>query len=143
MANIKISAFEQAVYDKSIKARSAWDRGVAKYALDILDGLKEQGIKEITPQSPLFLKQCLNGAQDWKQYSDGGCALICDFEIAERLCSRSEIQHYYHGNPNGKRPNKMETTWIETQARALAQAFRLLKETATTHARFYDGTGRV
>ena len=138
--SIKIKSFEEAVYDKSIKERSAWNRGVAKYALDLIDSLKERGFKEIEPRSPLFLKQCLNGAQDWKQYSEGGCALICDFEIANRLCTRSEITRYYHGNPNGKRPNTMEATWLETQARALFQAFNLLKETATTHARGYDGT---
>lgn len=138
MSTIKISNFENAIYNKSQNARSAWGRGVAKYALDIISDLKERGINEVTPESPLFLKQCLNGAESWQQYSNGGCSLICDFEIVERLCTESEKRRFNAGCL--ERPNAMEPTWIDTQARALSQAFRLLKETATTHARMKDAT---
>ena len=141
MAPIKISNFENAIYNKSQNARGAWDRGVAKYALDIISNLKERGITEVSPESPLFLKQCLNGAQDWRQYSDGGCSLICDFEIVERLCTESEKRRFNAGHL--ERPNALEATWIETQARALNQAFRLLKETATVHARMKDATTKA
>ena len=134
---IKIENFEQAIYEKSTSAKSAWNRGVAKYALDIISDLQERGIKEIAPESPLFLKQCLNGAEDWQQYSDGGCSLICDFEIVERLATDSEKRKYKAGRL--ERPNARES-WLDCQARALLQAFRLLKETATTHARFKDAT---
>lgn len=141
MSTIKITNFENAIYNKSQNARSAWDRGVAKYALDIISDLKERGITEVSPESPLFLKQCLNGAQDWRQYSNGGCSLICDFEIVERLCTESEKRRFNAGRL--ERPNALEATWIETQARALNQAFRLLKETATTHARMRDATTKA
>lgn len=136
--NIKIANFENAIYNQSQNARSAWKRGVAKYALDIISDLKQRGINEVSPESPLFLKQCLNGAQDWKQYSNGGCSLICDFEIVERLCNDSEKRRFNAGQL--ERPNAYESTWIETQARALNQAFRLLRDTATVHARLKDAT---
>lgn len=138
--NIKIANFENAIYNQTQNGRSAWARGVARYALDIISSLTERGITEINPNAPLFLKQCLNGAQDWKQYSEGGCSLIGDWEIARRLCTAGEISRKFHGNPNGSRPNAMEATWLETQARALFQAFQLIKETATTHARCADAT---
>lgn len=141
MSTIKIANFENAIYTKSQNARNAWKRGVAKYALDIISDLKERGITEVTPESPLFLKQCLNGAQNWRQYSDGGCSLVCDFEIVERLCTESEKRRFNAGRL--KRPNALEATWIETQARALNQAFNLLRETATTHARMRDATTKV
>lgn len=125
---MNIDKIKKAVKTQTTKARSYWDRGVAKYALEIIADLQERGITEAN-HSPEFLKECLNGAQDWKQYSEGGCALIADSDIAARLCSPSEIQKWYRGNPCGKRPNKSEATWIETQARALFQAARLIVDT--------------
>ena len=140
MSTIKISNFENAIYNKSQNARSAWDRGVAKYALDIISDLKERGINEVTPESPLFLKQCLKGAESWQQYSNGGISLICDFEIVERLATDSEKRRYKAGRL--ERPNARES-WIDCQGRALNQAFRLLRETATTHARMKDATTKA
>ena len=140
MSTIKIANFENAIYNKSQNARSAWNRGVAKYALDIISDLKERGINEVTPESPLFLKQCLNGAESWNQYSNGGSSLICDFEIVERLATDSEKRRYKAGRM--ERPNSRES-WLDCQARALGQAFRLLKETATTHARMKDATTKA
>lgn len=137
MSTIKIANFENAIYNKSQNARSAWDRGVAKYALDIISDLTGRGIKEVTPESPLFLKQCLNGAESWEQYSNGGCSLICDFEIVERLATNNEKRKFKAGLL--VRPNAWES-WLDCQGRALNQAFRLLRETATTHARTRDAT---
>lgn len=42
------------------KARSAWERGVILYAIDLLNDL-EEGDK-------LTEKNLLNGARDWKEY---------------------------------------------------------------------------
>ena len=137
MSTIKISNFENAIYNKSLNARSAWDRGVAKYALDIISELKDRGITEITPASPLFRKQCLNGAESWRQYSDGGCSLICDFEIVERLATDREKREYKAGRL--ERPNARES-WLDCQVRALGQAFALLRDTATVHARMKDAS---
>ena len=137
MQKIKIANFENAVYNKSISARSAWDRGVAKYALDIISELKERGITEIKPDASEFLRECLNGAKSWKQYSEGGCSLICDFEIVARLATDSEKRRYKAGRL--ERPNSRES-WIDCQARALGQAFNLLRDTATVHARMKDAT---
>lgn len=137
MSPIKISNFENAIYNKSQNARSAWDRGVAKYALDIISNLKERDITEVSPNSPRFLKQCLNGAASWQHYSNGGCSLICDYEIVERLATDSEKRKYKSGRL--ERPNVRES-WIDCQGRALEQAFRLLRDTATVHAIMKDAT---
>lgn len=137
---IKIKNFEGAIYDRAQNAKKQWDRGVSKYALEILDRLQERKITEIEPRSSRFLEQCLNGAKDWIQYSHGGCSLICDFEIAERLCSRTEIARKFNGDPNGKRPSAIYTDWLDAQADALRQAYFLICETATAHARMKDAT---
>ena len=96
------------------KARSAWNRGVMRYALELINTV-EIG-EEITE------KRLLNGAKDWKEYSEGGCALIDDELICRRLCSPSEIKKTHNGE---RRPNKQEN-WIDVQARALFQAARLI-----------------
>ena len=97
------------------KTRSAWDNGVKQYALDIISDFDED--QEFCG-SPADKKELLNGASDWTEYSEGGCSLIYDADIAERLCTASELKKTKGGERN---PNARET-WIDCQARALAQA---------------------
>ena len=97
-----------------LNPRSAWNRGVMRYALELINTV-EIG-KEITE------KNLLNGAKDWKEYSEGGCALIYDELICRRLCTPSEINKTRNGE---RKPNKYET-WMDVQARALYQAARLI-----------------
>ena len=102
------------------KERSAWGRGVQAYAVDLVDNLKERAAYE--GRNPEPGKECrewmLNGAQDWNQYSWGGSSLIYDGDIAERLCTPSELKRTRHGE---RRPNGREE-WLDVQARALHQA---------------------
>lgn len=95
------------------KARSAWKAGVIQYAFDILDNMDDVEVTE---------KNLLKGAKGWRGYSYGGSALICDNDICHRLCTPSEIKKTHDGE---RRPNKQET-WLDTQARALYQAARLI-----------------
>ena len=102
------------------KERSAWGRGVNAYALELVEELRERAAYE--GRNPEPGKECrewmLNGAQDWNQYSWGGSSLIYDGDIAERLCTPSELKKTRHGE---RRPNSREE-WLDTQARALTQA---------------------
>jgi len=100
-------------------ARSAWNRGITLYMTEMLDGMEEEyGASHELCGSPADKKDLLNGADDWTQASDGGCYLIYDGDIAERLCSPSELKK----NQNGERnPNRNES-WLDVQARALHQA---------------------
>lgn len=95
--------------------RSCWNKGVKRYAEEILEQLEEYNL-EITE------KNMLNGAADWKEYSEGGCSLIMDEHIARRVCTPTE---YWATSCGQKQPNKRET-WLDVQARALYQAARLL-----------------
>lgn len=65
-----------------------------------------------------------NGAADWSQYSYGGCALIYDGEIAETVCTPSELRCKRGGE---LQPNSRET-WLDVQARALSQAWRMIRD---------------
>lgn len=102
------------------KDRSAWDKGVTLYAFELVEELEE--LAKYEGRNPEPGAECklwmLNGAQDWNQYSWGGCSLIYDSDIAERLCTPSELKKTRNGE---RRPNSREE-WLDTQARALYQA---------------------
>ena len=110
----------------SSEARSAWARGVREYALDLVASLDQYD--DIDPDDltsrKLVERYLLNGAASWAQYSDGGCALIYNRDIARRLCTASELKLTRDGQRN---PNANET-WIDVQARALSQAARLAED---------------
>ena len=103
--------------------RSAWGRGVAQYALDLLDTVEEwseyNNGAEIPNNRAELKKIALNGADDWRAYSWGGSSLCCDRQIAYRLCTPSELKRTKDGARN---PNKRDS-WLDCQARALYQAF--------------------
>jgi len=100
--------------------RSAWSRAVHTYAVELVEGLESSA--DLSNET-LLRKAMLNGAGDWQQYSEGGCALIYDSDIAERVCSPSELKRCKGGE---RQPNARET-WLECQARALAQAASLVR----------------
>jgi hypothetical protein len=110
--NIELSALITAT-----PARSAWRRGVKAYALEMI----ERADCELACVSDLK-NELLNGARTWKEYSEGGCALIYDAEIAELLCSPSEYRRTREGQ---RAPNSRES-WLDVQARALGQAATLI-----------------
>ena len=111
---------------EATKARSAWKRGVIAYAQELLENFTEAELREYAlldgNGAKDFQNTALNGAKDWSAYSWGGCSLIYDYDIAARLCSPSELKRTRNGE---RRPNAREE-WLDTQARALFQAYRLL-----------------
>ena len=112
-----IISIENAI--KARKPRSAWNRGVQTYALELLADLPRD---EEYSNAKLLVKALLNGASSWDQYSWGGCSLIYDGDIAERLCNASELKKTRNGE---RRPNSREE-WLDVQARALYQAAMMI-----------------
>ena len=108
--------------------RSKWGRGVSFYGIMILENLQDDH-KQINEN--ITFKELesllLNGAESWRQYSYGGCALVYDVDIAQMLATPSELKRTCNGT---KKPNSKEN-WLDTQERALYQAFckiwRILK----------------
>ena len=98
------------------KAKSAWAKGVKQTALDLLDSL-DCGYSEAA---------LLNGAENWRAWSYGGCGRIYDADIAEAFCSPSELRLTKGGD---KQPNANET-WLDLQARAAHHAARLIARAA-------------
>lgn len=126
MKNINLSELSAKI--ENLKTRSAWKKGVKEYAAELVEKLEEYAEYNGTPgvievDNPAgFLEICLNGAQGWEQYSRVGNALIYTRDIAERLCTKSELKR----TNGGKRmPNRIED-WTDVQSRALRQAYWLV-----------------
>ena len=104
---------------------SAWSKGVADYAEWIVENLEENlgdelfAIEVKSPEGWKELEETLlGGASSWKEASYGGNYLIWDKDIAEALCSPSELKKTKGGT---RKPNAREE-WLDVQARALYQA---------------------
>ena len=113
------------------KARSAWAKGVKWYALNLV----EKRYQNATDIVKVNMTVYLNGAETWKEYSYGGCALVYDYDIAKLLCTPSELKKTDFGY---KQPNGFEN-WLDVQARALYQAHRLIAELIKAEWRKREG----
>lgn len=102
------------------KARSAWAKGVKNYALNLVEEIYQNDTDIVKADMSVYL----SGAKNWKNYSYGvhGCSLVYSYDIAELLCSPSELRRTDHGH---KLPNSFEN-WLDVQARALFQAHMLI-----------------
>jgi len=124
-AEMMVEEIEKKV--EATKARSAWAKGVKNYAEWLIDDLRD-GIRYGWIDADSFSNRetleraMLNGASGWRQYSEGGCARIYDYDIAYALCTPSELKKTDNGR---KAPNPRET-WIDVQSRALFQAAQLI-----------------
>lgn len=107
-------------------SRSAFGRGVIEYAKelceDLVNGIKGGYVKCSHLEDFIYLnKVLLNGAENWEQYSYGGCSLISDYEIAKRICSPSEFKKTREGEWRLK-----GLEWLDWQAKALGRASLLV-----------------
>ena len=105
---------------QNLKARSKWGKGVTNYSIMILENIQDDHdqINDSITFKDLELL-LLNGAKNWDRYSWGGNALIYNEDIARMLSTPSELKKCNNGE---KRPNCKEE-WLDTQARAVTQAF--------------------
>lgn len=107
--------------------RSAWNKGITDYAIELTESLDNW---DKQPESVAELREMmLNGADNWEAYSWGGSSLIYNQDIAERLCSSSELKRVTNKNGLRDYPNSREH-WLDVQARALYQAANRVAEIA-------------
>ena len=113
------------------KERSAWSKGVQAYALEMLERFDEwrewnEANGESVPE--LDQRTALNGAKDWRAWAYGGCGLVYDAYIAERLCTPSELRKL----DGGARVPAGAATWCDIEARAAFQAWWMIAESLRT-----------
>ena len=110
--NITCTVDEARARVEASKARSAWERGVKEYALELMQDLDGGEALDLETLE----RRLLNGAENWQHYSAGASALVYDEDIAERLFPPSRQKRAV--NAGGL---------IEAQGRALAQAYYLTR----------------
>lgn len=117
--------------------RSAWDKAVTLYALDLLDDVQEgaDNMERLPLDGAELERWALNGASCWEQYSNGGCSICYDADIAARVCTPSELKRT-DGGMNA--PNSRET-WLDVQARALYQACNRIRTICRTNSLYCKG----
>ena len=90
----RVELIRQVIIKLDIK--SAYKEIIRIYALELLDELEQRikdGIVEDFLDSTTHLRRnLLNGANDWEEYSQGGCSLIYDEDIKSR-CQYSWANH--------------------------------------------------
>ena len=115
--------------------RSAWDKAVTLYALDLLDDVQEgaDNMERLPLDGAELERWALNGASCWEQYSNGGCSICYYADIAARVCTPSELKRT-DGGMNA--PNSRET-WLDVQARALYQACNRIRKICRANGLYY------
>lgn len=111
----------------SSKPRSAWDRGTKGFALNLLEsykGLRKYAEANDEPIPTFSLDTLLNGSDDWEAYCYSGCALICNADIAQALCTPSQLKRKDFGR---LAPNRDEN-WMDVQCRAYRRAWNTLNK---------------
>ena len=117
---------------KSIEAakcgRSKWGKGVHFLALTIV-GDYEANEPGTACELGELESTLLNGAANWSAYCYGGNLLVSDQDIAELLCSPSELRRCTAKDGALKDPNRREI-WMDVQVRAASQAWQLIRDCA-------------
>lgn len=115
--------------------RSAWNKAVTLYALDLLEDIQwyANDAERLPLDGAELERWALNGASCWEQYSNGGCSLCYNADIAARVCTPSELKRT-DGGMNA--PNSRET-WLDVQARALYQACNRIRKICRANGLYY------
>lgn len=128
MAKVILISEITSVIKNSHKPRSAWNKGVKQWALDLLDGMQQDDKVEFTSVTSL-LYEALSGSLDWKQYCYDDKGIISDYSIVEAFCTPTEKQRYISRLGALRAPNANET-WMDVQVKAASQAWDLIERVA-------------
>lgn len=119
---------------EGLKFRSTWQKAVQEDASWLLEEVMDRHNDDVVNDTMSFesmeaLENALRmGADTWKDFSEGGGALIYDCDIAQHYCTPSELKKVCGGE---KEPNSRES-WLDVQARAFWQASLLVKRNLVT-----------
>ena len=131
---IKVNITKTIEKIEGLKFRSIWDKAVQEDASWLLEESMDRHNDDVVKDTMTFksmegFENVLRmGAETWKDFSEGGGALIYDKDIAEHYCTKSELKKTHNGE---RKPNSRES-WLDVQARAFWQASLLIKQNLVT-----------
>lgn len=111
----------------AVKTRSAWDKGVLGYALEIVDTHGEGDIQSVDDvlNYRRDKHESLYSVAKWQ--SEGGCFEIYNEDIAERLCTPSELKRCTHKDGRLRDMANARESWLDVQTRAVFQAYNKIQ----------------
>ena len=118
---------------EGLKFRSKWQRAVQEDASWLLEEVMDRHDDVVNDTMTFksmegFENVLRMGADTWKDFSEGGGALIYNGDIAKHYCTNSELKKTHNGE---RKPNSRES-WLDVQARAFWQAALLIKQNLVT-----------
>lgn len=115
--------------------RSAWDKAVTLYALDLLEDVQEgaDNMERLPLDGAELERWALNGADNWHHYSTGACSLVWSGDIAARVCTPSMYKRKHEG---ASEPGNGQT-WLDVQADALKQACWRIRKICRSNGLYY------
>ena len=115
--------------------RSAWNKAVTLYALDLLEDVQSHANerKRLPVDGAELELWALNGADNWHHYSTGDCSLVWSGDIAARVCTPSMYKRKHEG---ASEPGNGQT-WLDVQADALKQACWRIRKICRSNGLYY------
>lgn len=115
--------------------RSAWNKAVTLYALDLLEDVQSHANerKRLPVDGAELELWALNGADNWHHYSTGACSLVWSGDIAARVCTPSMYKRKHEG---ASEPGNGQT-WLDVQADALKQACWRIRKICRSNGLYY------
>ena len=127
---MNIKQLKNILQEKEQTTRGTYNKGLYLYALELVDNIGDHYASTQEQRDNLqnidrdTLKElALNGAEDWGQYSWGGCSLCYNYDILERLFCPSMVKRYQ--NADSVRGLHL----LDFQKYALCKAFAILYKT--------------
>lgn len=130
---IKVNITKTIEKIEGLKFRSTWQKAVQEDASWLLEEIMDRHDNVVNDTMTFksmegFENVLRMGADTWKDFSEGGGALIYNGDIAEHYCTPSELKKTHNGE---RKPNSRES-WLDVQARAFWQAALLIKQNLVT-----------
>lgn len=130
---IKVNITKTIEKIEGLKFRSTWQKAVQEDASWLLEEIMDRHDNVVNDTMTFksmegFENVLRMGADTWKDFSEGGGALIYNEDIAKHYCTASELKKTHNGE---RKPNSRES-WLDVQARAFWQAALMIKQNLVT-----------
>lgn len=119
---MNIEELKNKLNEEQKKARGAYNKAIYQYIFELVDNIADNYITTADELEHLenitnLKERALNGAENWTQYSWGGCSLCYNYDILKRLFCKSIVEKYK--NADTVRGRHL----LDYQASALSRAF--------------------
>lgn len=118
---MNINELKNKLNNEYTSVRGVYNKAVIGYALELVENIENhrdaitENLENINKYD--LQKMALNGAQNWAQYSWGGCSLCYNYDILENLFCPSIVKKYENAD------HVRGVHLLDIQARAIGKGF--------------------